>query len=237
MSLVLTGCVTSKRYRMANEGTPVAVPLNLTTVVAASELRLVTVIVYQGPGSWKLRARWDEYAVGLTNRDAAPLTIDSVALVDMLGVEQGPGTDPWKLEKQSEANGEKYARVGRVVLGVGAAAGAMEVAAIGYGLTGGAVAGVFFLMPAVLIGEGAAVVVMNHNNKLKVEREFSRRRINLPLTIAPGQSVAGSFFFPMTPGPKRLYARGRQGEQPVEIVLELSSLAGLHLKPADPPKN
>lgn len=42
---------------------------------------------------------------------------------------------------------------------------------------------------------------------------------------------SGSFFFPMVPGPQRLIARGRTGEQLLELTLELKPLAHLHLAP------
>lgn len=228
----LGGCVTSEKYRMAKDTTSAAVALNYSAGVAALELRLVAVTVPQGPGSWKQNALWDEYIVNLTNRSSAPLSAESVVLVDLLGVQQVPGTDPWALEKLSETNWEQYARVGRFVLGVGAAAGAMEVAAIGYGLSGGVAAGFFFLMPAVLVANVAVVAVMNLKNKDKVQQQFERLRLRLPLDLAAGAAVQGSLFFPMVPAPQRLVLRGKMGEAPLELVLDLEPLAGLHLDPA-----
>ena len=64
---------------------------------------------------------WDEYVVGMTNRRSVPVDIESVVLIDPLGEKLVPGADPWKLEQLSEANWEKYARVGMYVLGAGAA--------------------------------------------------------------------------------------------------------------------
>ena len=60
-----------------------------------------TVIVYQGPGSWKREAHWDEYVVTIANRGDAPLVIDSFSLTGLSGREVAPGTIPWALEKQS----------------------------------------------------------------------------------------------------------------------------------------
>ena len=37
----------------------------------------------------------------------------------------------------------------------------------------------------------------------------------------------------MTPGPQRLTLKGKVGDAPLEIVLELKPLAGLHLKPGE----
>jgi hypothetical protein len=226
----LTGCVTAKKYKMAKEDTPPAAVLNYGAATPALELKLVTVIVYDGPGSWKQRALWDEYVVSLTNRSDGPLSVESAALVDLLGVEQMPGADPWKLEQLSETNWRKYGRVGQFVLGVGAFAGVTELSVIGYGITGGVASGVFFVMPAVLLVDIATVGVLNHRNKAKVQKEFDRRRLSLPLRLASGAMVQGSFFFPMTPGPQRLILKGRAVEAPLELVLDLAPLAGLHRK-------
>jgi len=94
------------------------------------------------------------------------------------------------------------------------------------------------IIPVVAGVDIAAVAVMNHNNKSRVQAEFGRRRLALPLTVAPGATKEGSFFFPMTPGPQRLILKGRAGDSPFELALELKPLAGLHLKaaPETPPK-
>jgi hypothetical protein len=65
-----------------------------------------------------------------------------------------------------------------------------------------------------------------------VQQEFTRRRLALPRTLGPGETVTGSLFFPMTPGPQRLILKTQSGEGPRELTLELKPLADLHLKPA-----
>lgn len=231
--LAQTGCVTARKYRMTGEQAKPAAGLNYTAEATGLKLVLASVIVRDGPGSWKQRALWDEYVVGLTNAGAAPLTVESAALVDLLGEPQAPGADPWRLERLSETNWRKYGPVGQFVLGVGAYAGVAELSAVGYGVTGGVLSGVFFIMPAVLLADIVTVGVLNHRNKAKVQREFDRRRLALPLTLAPGQSLDGSLFFPVVPAPQRLILKGKAGESPVELVLELKALAGLHLKPVE----
>jgi hypothetical protein len=185
--------------------------------------------VYQGPGSWKQDALWDEYRISLHNRSSRPITVDGLTLVDILGDDKSPGTDPWELERLSEANWERYARVGRFVLGAGAAVGAMEVAAIGYGLAGGGAAGIFFVMPALLLTNVTAVAVMNYQNKDKVQIEFERRRLKLPVQLVPEVTVQGSLFFPMVPAPRRLILQGTAADGPFEMVMDLQRLAGLHV--------
>jgi hypothetical protein len=234
-SCLLTGCVTSDKYKLAKKDTPPATLLTWTASTPPAELILETVIVYQGPGTWKLDARWDEYVVRITNHGDQPLQVDSATLIDLLGQPQLPGDDPWKLEKISYTNWDKYGRMGTsVVLGVGAA-GAFATGALYAGLAGSAAAAssVLIAFPVLLVADVGVVAAIDHNNKGKVEQEFTRRRIVLPLTVAPGVTARGSFFFPMAPGPQRLTLKGKAGDSPLELVLELKPLAGLHLKPAE----
>ena len=238
LSLALTGCVTSKKYKMAKDDAQPAVPLNLTSAAADFEATLQTVIVYKGPGSWKREARWDEYVLQLTNHGKEVLNLETVALIDLLDQPQVPGEDPWKLEKLSKSNWDKYGRTGlKLLAGAGAvtlytaaASATLYGAAMGGGVSVGAVVALN-IIPVVAIVDIAAVAVMNHNNKKKVQEEFDRRRLRLPLRLAPGATLAGSCFFPMTPSPRRIILSGRMGTEPVEVTIDLRALSGLHLKP------
>jgi len=239
LCLVQPGCVTSKKYKMAKEDTPPAQPFNWSVSAPPGELTLETLIVFKGPGSWKREARWDEYVVKLTNRGGEPIVVNSAELIDLLGQPQVPGDDPWRLEKLSYTNWDKYGKTGlKLLAGAGAVAlygTALVATSMGSFMAGpGAAAGgtaLLDVIPVVAVVDITAVAIMNHNNKAKVQKEFDRRRLSLPLTIAPGQNVAGSLFFPMTPGPQRLILKGRTGDAPLELVLDLKPLAGLHLKP------
>ena len=240
VSVLLTGCVTSTKYKMAKDGTPPAQPYGWTTATPPAELTLATLIVFKGPGSWKREARWDEYVVRIANRGDKPLTVESATLVDLLGQPQFPGSDPWQLEKQSRTNWERYGKAGlKVLAGAGVVAvyvGASYAAAAGSLMAGpGAATGgaaVLTVIPLLAVVDIGVVAIMNHNNKVAVQTEFDRRRLKLPLTIAPGANAEGSFFFPMTPGPQRLVVRAHSGDTPLELVLELKPLAGLHLDSA-----
>jgi hypothetical protein len=236
-----TGCAFDK-YRLAKDNTPPAGILDWKATVPSAELTVQSVIVFKGPGSWKSEARWDEYVVQVANHGDLSVTIASVTLTDLQGNPQFPGADPWKLEKLSSTNWDKYGSTGlNLLAGAGTVAvfaGAPAAIPGGPQITGGTavaiVAGTaayaipyFFAIPII------AVPVANHSNKNAVEAEFDRRRLKLPLTIAPGATARGSLFFPMTPGPQRLTLKGKSGETPLELVLELKPLAGLHLKPAE----
>jgi hypothetical protein len=248
LGLGQTGCVTSKKYKMAKDDMPPAQPLGWTVALPPAELTLQSLIVYKGPGTWKREAKWDEYVVQFTNHGPVPLTIGTAQLVDILGQPQIPGTQPWSLEKLSSTNWDKYgglglsllAGAGVVVLYGGIAmttvmssylAGPAGVAASS---VGGAAAALT-IIPIAAVVDITAVAIINHQNKGKVQAEFDRRRLVLPLTVAPGSTVSGSLFFPMTPGPQRLVVKGQAGDAPVELGLELKQLAGLHLKPVKPP--
>lgn len=228
---LLSGCVTSAKYYMAPEDTPPAVPLNLTVRTSALDLTLATVIVYQGPGSWKQEALWDEYVFVLTNRGSVPLMIDSALLMDPLGEQQAPGIEPWALEKLSEANWKKYTRVGLYVLGGGVAVQSFGLGLYAAGMGGGAAAGWFVAVPLALVANVVVVGVKNRGNKRIVNAEFDRRRLRLPLELSPGETVQGSFFFPVVPGPQQLIFRGKAGKAPLEIFLDLKPIASLHARP------
>jgi hypothetical protein len=240
-ALALCGCVT-RSYKLAPKNTPAPVTLHLEAAQPPVEAAVHHVIVYHGPGSWKREAYWDEYVVSLSNRGLAPITIDAVVLHDQQGAPVEPGVDPWALERLSKKWWETNAarQTGAyVVLGVGTAAGAgVAMASVYSGLMGASVsagastagtigAATAFTLPLVAVG----TVVANLHSKHKIDAEFARRRLPLPLTLAPGQTVQGSLFFRITPGPQRLALHGRAADQPCDVTIPLTPLAGLHFAP------
>jgi hypothetical protein len=190
-------------------------------------------------------ARWDEYQITLNNHGTTPLVLENATLVDLLGQPQPPGTDPWDLEKLSRTNWEKYGKTGlQLVAGAGAVVlygGAVTAVAMGSLMSGGAVAGgtvaLLEAIPVVAVVDIAVVAVINHDNKKKIVTEFDRRRMVLPITVQAGQSVSGSLFFPMTPAPRQLVMSGQQNGRPVQLTLDLTPLADLHLKPGTKPNS
>jgi len=233
----LTGCVTAKKYRLAKPDTPPPSTLNWEASAPPVTLTLRAVIVFKGPGSWKREARWDEYAVMITNDGKEPFILTTAELADLRGAPQLPGTDPWMLEKLSYTNWEKYGKTGLKLaagaVGVAVVGTAAAVAAAGPGfIITSSMVTVATVIPIVAVGDVVIVYSLNQSNREKVEAEFTRRRLVLPLTVEPGATVRGSLFFPMTPGPQRLILRGKVGEAPHEVSLGLKPLAGLHLAPA-----
>jgi hypothetical protein len=238
----LCGCVATK-YKLAKKDTP---PVQLLGIAfppsAPLQATLASLITYGGPGSWKREALWDEYVVELVNHGDSPLTIDSATLLGSMGTPYVAGSDPWviekqskKLEKQYRDHGEAFIRAagpGVLIVGVGAAV--MSTAAAGGGIyVLPAIAGVAVATVVALPVYYVSVLGINHHNKKAVMTEFQRRRLPLPLTLAPGESRTGSLFFPMvrSPGSLALQRSGDPGG--ASAVLPLDFLKALHV-PAAP---
>jgi len=237
------GCVANK-YKLAKRSVPAVQPLTIPFPPSPPlQASLVAVISYGGPGSWKREALWDEYVIALENRGAQPLTVGSATLADAAGTRYASSSDPWALEKQSKALEKQYrargdaflrnAGAGAVVIGAGAAVGAAAGGATAYGFT-----------PA-LVGAAAAIVVLpvyyltvvgiNHHNKKAIVAEYNRRRISLPLTLAPGETRTGSLFYPMVRSPSSLTLSWSNDTGTTATTLALEFLKLLHV-PAPPTK-
>ena len=121
---------------------------------------------------------------------------------------------------------------GVVIVGVGAAtasaAAAGGPALISAGAAGAALATVFVLPVYYL-----TVLGINHHNKKAVMTEFKRRRLPLPLTLAPGETRTGSLFYPMVRSPASLTLYWSNELGSATAVLPLEFLHALHV-PAAP---
>ena len=231
------GCVATK-YQLAKKNTPPVQLLNIPFPPSPPLLATLTSIIsYGGPGSWKREALWDEYVVTLENQGERPLTIDSATLADSEGTPYAASSDPWALEKQSKKlekqyqdRGEAFLRAagpGVLIVGVGAAT--VSAAASGAVFIGPAAAGAAVATVVVLPVYYIAVLGINHHNKKGVTTEFERRRLPLPLTLAPGETRTGSLFYPMvrSPGSLGLYFSNEFGS--ATAVLPLDFLDALHV--------
>lgn len=240
VSLLGSGCV-SRNYKPAPKNTPPPQVLNLALAQEPFEVGLNTLIAYNGPGSWIRDALWDEYVFTLRNPTSTSLTLSSFTLVDVLGTDLSPGSDPAKLEQESILLEMKYkeidltfVRFTAVVILVGSQAASMAiVGALSLSGTLVAVAATAVIIP-VLIG----VRIYQGNKQAAMKREFHKRRISLPLTLAPEETITGSLFFPMAAGPRSLRVGWSSETASGELVLPLDFLKGLHLKtpaPSDEP--
>ena len=236
LALSLTGCV-SNRNAIASASIPPAKVLGWRTETKPVELTLQSVIVYQGPGAWKANAGWDEYVVTRRNQGSEPATLDSANLLDFQSQYVVPGENHVALEKESEMRIAKInAALGNIVeLGAGFSPSTIEgplaiiggVYSVGAILFSGGMAA-----PIVIPINLGATAYRNASNSHEIEKELGRRRIAFPLTLAPGQEVTGSIFFPVTPGPARLEVKFHGSEQISALDLHLPQLAQLHFTPA-----
>ena len=238
------GCVATK-YKLAKKNTPPVQLLNIAFPPSAPlQPTLAALIIYGGPGSWKREALWDEYVVTLENRGERPVTIDFATLHDSAGTTYAAGNDPWALEKQSKKlekqyrdRGEAFMRAaGPGVLIVAAGAATISTAAAGTVYVSAAMAGAAVATLVALPVYYITVFGINHHNKKAVMAEFKRRRLPLPLTLAPGETRTGSVFYPMVRNPSSFELRWSSEPASGQAVLPLDFLEGLHVPtaPAEP---
>ena len=240
----LAGCV-SNQYKLAKKGTPPIQLLNLPFPPSPPlQSTLVALVTYGGPGSWKREALWDEYVVTLQNHGDRPLTLDFAALADVAAIDYSVGNDPWALEKQSKSLEKQYRTRGEAFIrNTGAGVGIVGVGAAVAAASASGAGGFAVVSPAVAGAAVAAVVVLpiyylsvwgiNHHNKKAVVVEFQRRRLQLPLTLAPGETRTGSLFYPMVRSPRSLTLHWTGDLGSGQVVLPLDFLNNLHV-PATP---
>jgi hypothetical protein len=158
-------------------------------------------------------------------------------LADAVGSTYVAGTDPWALETQSKtlekqyrARGEAFARAaapGVLIVGTGAL---LVGSLAGGGIAVLPVAGVFAAATIVALPVYyVAVLGINHHNKKAVMAEFIRRRLPLPLTLAPGETRTASLFYPMLRNPRELELHWSGETRSSQAALPLDFLHGLHV--------
>jgi hypothetical protein len=240
-ALLFSGCISNK-YQAASalDARPQRMDIDLGGGPGL-KTRLDTVIIYQGPGSWKKAAFWDEFVLTIANESSEAITLTSASLVDYAGTDVPAGSDPWQLERASQAQRDRYARagvsfalntLGYAAFTTGAVSAGVMVGAATTGTWGGVAAGATVGLVAVPV---TAIVIYANNQKHKqeIEGEFNRRRLALPLRLLPGANLAGSLFFPMTVSPQSLRLAWARGGVHGIITLTLPMLAGMHRKEAE----
>jgi hypothetical protein len=229
----LAGCVSAK-YKFAGKTTPPARALNIQFPPAPLDANLATVITDKGPGSWKQEAFWDEYVVTLHNTGDQPLQVASITLVDFGGTSVSAGDDPWALERRSKTLERKYRDAGVAFARIAAprvlvaSAEPAVIANAGIGAAGAAAAAT--ATAVALPVYGLATWGRNRHYKVAIKKEFNRRRLSVPLRLAPGETRTGSVFFPMVPNPHSLDLNWSNGSASADSVLALEFLRGLHIK-------
>lgn len=116
---LLTGCL-SPRYEHASNKSPPAVMLNASFPPAPLKANLNTLIVPDGPGSWKkssMLGRVCRYGSQF-RRSTVSRRIDGVG--GLARSPRAPGDDPWKLERESKSLAKRYGEAGMTVVRVAA---------------------------------------------------------------------------------------------------------------------
>jgi len=234
---VLLSAVALSSVRAANNdqtaqgGTPRLLPINLATIQPPVVMVLDTIITYNGPGSWKREALWDEYVVTISNQGPQPLTVASAELTDFAGTIHATGIGMQSLERQSTIleqecldAGLAFARdAGPTAVTVGGGVRLVGAASANTG-AGMAVVAAGVPVPASYTRKIVSL------NKVYFVGEFEQRRLALPLTLAPGEARVGSLFFPMVPNPRALSLHWSSGTTSGGLTLPLDSVQGLHVK-------
>jgi hypothetical protein len=245
--LLMAGCGSSTYQMVKPEAMKRAEPMGLTAADAGLELSVTGLIVYDSPGAWKQHAYWDEYVVRLTNHRAEPMKVEAIELADVLERWVPSGSDPWALENAGSKQ-EKYLQslpapadaaasahqrtpppLSLAEEGAKGVAGMAALSLLVAPVAGGAlVYGAPLVVMAITPFWLANKLVIDPKNRELVLTAFNRRRLALPVELAPGASVTGSVFFPLTPGPERIAASGGCGGEQVRVTVELPGLEGLH---------
>jgi hypothetical protein len=245
-ALFHSGCSTTGQHNYRPTALPTEVKVDRSTAAAQKPsdppapvvATLHKVVIRQRAGPMGLNSYWDEYVLSIANNGALPATIDSTTLCDLHGKSVTPGDNPWTLAnahkswlEQTDSHGvTSPGRIGAgsVLMGAFApvfvAAGGycypVAVSPVSYAVSFGVVTPAY----------AANAISFNTRGRKEVEADFNGRRLVLPLTIAPGQAVEGSLFFPVTPGPQALAFHCQVADQATELTLLLTPLADLHLK-------
>lgn len=235
--IVAPGCVTTNLQK-AETDTPPAMALNLPGNPGHPlQVQLDTVIVFDGPGSWKRRAYWDEYVLSFANTGPSRVVLLDAQLVDAHDLKLRPGAD-WKdLERQSADWFKRNATVENVALGAGlTAAGAAFGAStfVGYLAALGGAAPVLGLAIGVMVVSGGVLYLMARpleDSEKEIAAEFDRRRLGFPVVVRPNETTQGSVFFRITPSPQRLILGCEIDGSFTPVTIDLPALSHLHRKP------
>lgn len=212
-----SGCVSSK-FQPAPPDTPPALVLNLTVENPPVEASLHTLIVSNGPGSWRRDAPWDEYVVEVANRGNGTAMFVGARLIDHEGFMHAPRRDPLALEPYVQArSGAALEKAGFALAATGrATAGAAYMLAQAGAASGAPIAAPVALGVIAIIGSGVATLVPHLvdavDNKGQRARkgiieEFNQRSFDWPVVLSPGQSSHGSLFFPSKVNARELMLR------------------------------
>jgi hypothetical protein len=237
---ILSACSVQSRVRPAP--LPTTVP-DLDWTASALDgvgLEVDQVIVLDSEGSWVRDASWDEYVLTAKNNSQSAIEIRGFELYsDKLLTPAQSSTSREQLEAQTSATLRTLKDVG-VIAGAGLVPIGLTVAVVGTGgamATGAAAAaaatGIVVLLPVALVSGTVYVVKRRHrarDDKVLIQQGLNDRGFNVPQEVAAGMELKKSAFFPVTPSPSHLVLQYAAGGESRDLSLDLTALAGLHLK-------
>jgi hypothetical protein len=237
LSCATIGCVSSKLQR-ADQNTPPATRLILESDGPGLTSTLETVIVFDGPGSWKRRAFWDEYVISIANPGPRPVRLLAARLYDE-HISQVAPSDNWEeLERQSANWWDRNATAENLVLDAGMSAAILgcagSSAAFGLFAIAGALPPAWPLLAGTLLVSGGAMALTDSQEteaRKFITDEFARRRLDLPTELDAGATLNGSLFFRATPSPTALVILYRDRGVVKRSTIKLAPLAELHRRP------
>jgi hypothetical protein len=188
-------------------------------------------IIQDSQGSWVKGAKWDEYIVAVRNLSTDSVAIEKIRIVDPRGVYIETGADPYQLETASEALMQAYKDMGISTAITFAPTALMLIAGAAPVGLGAAMLGPIGLIAGPVYYFASQQAQME--DKESIVKEFNRRRMIVPVTIAGNATVLGSAFFPVIPNPRSLAVDYRVGPNTKTIEVSLEKLKGLHVAPAE----
>lgn len=209
---------------------------------------LYWVIVRNGPGKWVENADWDEYLINVSNHSSSEVQINSVVVIDSLGVRLSSKNNLKKLIRKSKQTAKRYddmniemksgyrpstlygtAGVGAAAIG-GVAIGTAGSTTSGMLMSTGPALAVLATVVAIPVLVGAGIY-RGHVNK-KISEEIENRSTSIPVKISTGESYALDLFFPLAPSPKAVEIHYTSNEiQHCLIIDTTEPLHDLHLPP------
>jgi hypothetical protein len=95
-------------------------------------------------------------------------------------------------------------------------------------------------MIPVAIVTGGVIIHEKHKREREdrelIQQEIDRRAMPVPTDLAAGAERHGSWFFPITPAPERLLVHYLADAEERTLVVDLSAISTLHIKPAAAPR-
>ena len=237
MALSLTGC---GGHKVLKEAEPMlSVPILASANNGDLQADLDWVIYRDGPGTWVRNADWDQYLVTLTNHTNGPLEVRNTTVYNSLGIATSAQSNRTLLIKGSKETARNYKDEGlKVKAGFGGtslivAGTTTGVAAVGLGAAsiygGTAVAATaltgMLIAPALVVGG-----IVKSSNGRKVARQIESTHASNPTSLAPGETRQLSYYFPISPSPRRVEIDYRSNAVDHVLALDTSvALQDLHI--------